>query len=83
MILRQTRQDVLGRSFWHDFPEPAFQQILMHAAETKTTVHSEAYSTLFAAWFEVHGYPSTEGMAVYLRDITEGFETPKRKLNNL
>jgi len=70
-LLRQAREDVRDGAFWQDFLEPAFQRMLGHAVETKAAVHLEAYSTLFAAWFEVHAYPSAEGLSVYFRDITE------------
>jgi PAS domain S-box-containing protein len=70
-LLRRTRQDVLGRSFWRDFPENVFRRMFEHAVETGTGVHFEAYSTLFSGWFEVHAYPSPDGVSVYFRDITE------------
>jgi two-component sensor histidine kinase/FixJ family two-component response regulator len=70
-LLRRCRQAVLGANFLRDFPEPVFHRMFQHAAETKTPVHFDAYSALFAAWLEVHAYPSAAGVSVYVRDITE------------
>jgi PAS domain S-box-containing protein len=70
-LLRRTRQEVIGRSFWQDFPENLFRRMFEHASQTGTPVHFDAFSTMFSGWFEVHAYPSTEGLSVYFRDMTE------------
>jgi PAS domain S-box-containing protein len=77
-LLRRTRQEVLGRSFWQDFPENVFRRMFEHATQTGTAVHFDAFSTLFSGWFEVHAYPSTEGLSVYFRDITERRQAEER-----
>ncbi len=77
-LLRRNRQDVLGCSFWRDFPETVFRRMFEHAAETATPVHFDAFSTLFSGWFEVHAYPSPEGLSVYFRDITGRRQSEER-----
>jgi len=77
-LLRRTRQDVIGRSFWRDFPEDVFRRMFKHAVQTDTPVHFDAFSTLFSGWFEVHAYPSAGGLSVYFRDITERRQTEER-----
>jgi PAS domain S-box-containing protein len=77
-LLRRTRQDVLGGDFRRDFPEPVFQRMLEHAAATRSAVHFDAYSDLLSAWFEMHAYPSAEGVSVYFRDITERRRSEER-----
>lgn len=77
-LLRRPRQDVLGGSFMQDFPEPLFHRMFQHAVETKTPVHFDAYSAPFAAWFEVHAYPSAAGLSVYFHDITERHQSEDR-----
>jgi two-component system response regulator len=77
-LLRRTRQEVLGRSFWKDFPENVFRRMFEHARKTGTAVHFNAFSELFAGSFEVHAYPSAEGLSVYFRDITERRQAEER-----
>ncbi|HTQ56789.1 MAG TPA: histidine kinase dimerization/phosphoacceptor domain -containing protein [Bryobacteraceae bacterium] len=77
-LLRRARQDALGRDFWDDFPENVFRRMFEHAAQTGTAVHFDAFSDLFSGWFEVHAYPSAEGLSVYFRDITERRQAEER-----
>ena len=73
-LLRQTRTQLLGTVIWDRFPG-TFQGVLHRAAlesiaENKT-VDVESYSEVLGIWVEVHIFPSEEGLAIYVRDITE------------
>tara|TARA_R110002049_G_scaffold44690_14_gene131018 strand:+ start:142 stop:1746 length:1605 start_codon:yes stop_codon:yes gene_type:complete len=72
-VLLRTREDLIGRNVWEEFPDavdspvyPAYHRAL----ETGVTEHLEFYFPPLETWFEVHAYPSPEGLAVYFRDIS-------------
>lgn len=71
----KTREALIGKVFWEVYPEaidsPLYSNF-QRAVADKAPVHFEIASLIFPdAWFEVHAYPSGNGLAVYLRDITE------------
>lgn len=73
-ILQKTRTELLGQNLWEAFPE-IIGTTLEHeyrAAMTKQiTVKFEGYYSPLKKWFEVHAYPSKEGLSVVFNDITE------------
>jgi diguanylate cyclase (GGDEF)-like protein/PAS domain S-box-containing protein len=73
-LLRRTRGDLLGREIWKEFPEAvgsAFDREFHRALAENCTVSFQDFYVPLDAWFEVHAYPSEEGLAVYFRNITE------------
>ncbi|MFC6287421.1 GAF domain-containing protein [Nocardioides sp. GCM10027113] len=74
-IAGRSRADLLGRSFWDEFPESAgseFERNYRRAMETGEPVDFEAYYPApFNAWYEVRAWPGPDGLAVYFLDITE------------
>ena len=73
-FLRRPRSELLGQSIWAVFPEALgtrFQHEYERALQTRQAAHFEEYYPPMAAWFEVHAYPSTQGLAVYFRDVTQ------------
>lgn len=71
----KTREELLGKVIWEVFPsavDSALYPNLHRAVKERTPYHFEMQSSIFAdRWFEVHLYPSGEGVSVYLRDISE------------
>jgi len=79
-MLKQTPADMIGRNGWDVFPEAVgtiieerYRQVMTERCET----HFEVYFDPLSTWFEVHAYPSGEGMAATFQDIT------RRKLSEL
>jgi two-component system, cell cycle sensor histidine kinase and response regulator CckA len=73
-LLRRSRQELLGTVVWDEFPEArdsAFRREYERAVETGTPVRFEAHYPPLDTWFDVHAYPSEEGLAVYFQDVTE------------
>jgi PAS domain S-box-containing protein len=73
-MLQRTREDLLGKSLWEEFPEAVgskFYEKYHEAAESGTSVHFEEFYAPLGHWAEVHAYPSDGGLAVYFRDISE------------
>jgi PAS domain S-box-containing protein len=73
-LLQRTREELLGRNVWEVFPEAVgttFQRKYDEAVATGASVHYEEFYPPRGMWFEVHGYPSADGVAIYFRDVTE------------
>jgi PAS domain S-box-containing protein len=71
--LGRTRQELIGRSIWVEFPElvgSPFEQHYRRAVAEQVSVTFEAYDPRFQVWLEVHAYPSAEGLSIYFRNIT-------------
>ena len=69
-----TREELLGKNARELFPEgegSGFYQKFREAMGEQKTVQFEAYSTVTDGWFEVHAYPSEEGLTAYVQDITD------------
>lgn len=73
-VLGRGRDDLLGKNVWHDFPtgvDSVFFTEIQQARALASTRRFEAYSTHIDKWLRVAVYPSSEGLAVYFRDVTE------------
>ncbi len=72
---KKDRSELIGQIFWEVFPKSIHSILypMFHdAVENMEAKHFEVESKIVAgAWFDVHAYPSTRGLSVYLRDITE------------
>ena len=69
-----TREDLLGKNIWEVYPElvgSVFYNKYHDAVREQKTSQFEGRSSLSEGWYEVHAYPSEEGLSVYYRDITE------------
>lgn len=66
--------DPLGRSLADLFPYPESQEFFTRyaaALRAREAQHFEAFYATSGRWYDVHAYPSREGIVVYFRDITE------------
>jgi len=73
-VLGKSRSELLGKNLWEQFPEAVgsrFQCEYARSLADGTAAHFEEWYPPFAVWFEVNAYPSSIGLAVYFRDITE------------
>jgi signal transduction histidine kinase/ActR/RegA family two-component response regulator len=64
----------VGQDLFETFPKLAvgnFRDQIKRAIELKTTLTFEEFLPELNAWFEVHAFPSAEGVALYLKDVTE------------
>ncbi len=74
ILLQKTREVLLGRNVWEEFPgstETIFYEKYNEAIATQNVVQFEDYYVPVATWFEVRVYPSYDGLAIYFRDITQ------------
>ncbi|HEX8465883.1 MAG TPA: ATP-binding protein [Abditibacterium sp.] len=73
-ILLRARHEVIGKNLWQEFPETigtVFEAGYRRAARDGVPVHFQGFVPSFDAWLEVHVYPSSTGVTVYLRDIND------------
>ena len=72
-LVGREREEVLGRSHWEIFPSMMGQiveQEYRRAVTEQVAVHFEVLYEPTEEWFEIHAYPSADGLGVYFRDIT-------------
>ncbi|MCZ4494894.1 MAG: domain S-box protein [Conexibacter sp.] len=68
------RADVLGTNLWELLPAVAGSELEAVYRRALGEQQAEAFDFAYPGreqWFEVHVYPSPQGLAIYLRDITE------------
>jgi len=71
-LLLCTAADLMGRDVWQTFPAAKkYQAMYDQAVRTGVAAHFEEFYAPLDTWYEVHAYPSAEGISVYLRDVTE------------
>ncbi len=73
LLLQRSQDELLGKNIWEEFPEAVtltFYEQYHQAMEQQVTVEFEAYFPPLATWFEVHTYPSDNGLSVYFQDVT-------------
>jgi len=81
------KKDMIGSIVWELFPHATssgFYREFYRAVEINTPVHFvEFYPEPLNRWLECHCFPSTEGLSVYVRDITKRkkVEEALRQLN--
>ncbi len=67
------RELLLGRSFWEELPAVAGTQLEQELRRAMAEQRTLAFETFFApldGWYALHVYPSPDGLAVYLQDVT-------------
>lgn len=73
-MLRHSRGELVGQNVWEVFPAAIGSQFYhaYHQAQAEQVALTfEAFYAPFNTWFDVHVYPSVDGLSVYFRDATE------------
>lgn len=73
-MLKRSRDDLLGKSIWLEFPEicgTVVDREFREAVATPRTAQFENFYPPLDQWFEVHAYPTEAGLAVYFQSITQ------------
>jgi len=74
LLLHRQRKDLVGKVIWDEFPDESngvFYDHYRRAVETQSSVAFADYYPPLDSWFEVHAYPSPEGLSVYFEDISD------------
>ena len=73
-IIGKKREELIGNVIWDVIPkikdEMAYKQYYK-AKKENISVHFETKSLSTGEWYEVHAYPSKEGLTVYAHNINE------------
>lgn len=72
-VLRAPAQDLLGKIFWDLFPATLgsnLESSFRHAVQERKPAFLEYHYEPWDEWFDISAYPSQQGLAVYLRDIS-------------
>lgn len=73
-LLQRPRAELLGRSLWEEFPAAVggpFDVAYREAIETGQTVRFPALYPPLSIWVHVTAHPTSRGLAIYFRDITQ------------
>ena len=81
-ILNQPKGYLLGKNIWehHTTASPAFYKACMEAMEKQRYQHLESFYKPSQRHFEVHIYPSPNGLSVYFTDISERKDAEQKVL---
>lgn len=67
-------EDLVGENIWEKFPHMAgskFEEVYRKVMDTRLPANFEIKGFIRNRWYEVSVYPSTAGISVFWRDITE------------
>jgi PAS domain S-box-containing protein len=73
-VLQRKRDELLGRSIWDELPGSlgvSLRERYQQAIDSNRTVQIEEYHPPLGAWLEIRMYPSSDGLSVYLHDVTD------------
>lgn len=75
VLLERSYEELIGKCVWDEFPAVVGSQIeqeYRRAVKGQITVAFETYYPPLDRWFGIRAYPTSEGLAVYFQDSTEG-----------
>ncbi|MFC7214665.1 PAS domain-containing protein [Saliphagus sp. GCM10025334] len=84
-LLERSREDLLGRVMWDEFPETVETQFpdgFYQAMDEQVPVSFEVYHTPLETWFEARAWPGVNGLSVSMRDVTERKERETKLARN-
>ncbi len=67
-------EEFLGKTHWEIFPWSVggtIEREYRRAVAKQVSVHFEMLYEPTLSWFEIHAYPSAEGLGIYFRDIND------------
>jgi PAS domain S-box-containing protein len=73
-LTQLSAKEFLGQSHWDLFSSTSYQglqQEYERAVTEQVAVHFEVQYEQTGSWFEIHAYPSNEGLGVYFREISD------------
>ncbi len=73
-LLGRSRGDLLGKNHWEEFPDTRGTDIernYRRAVAEQVAVEFEFFSPPDDRWYELHAYPSPDGLSVYFRDVSQ------------
>ena len=74
VLLGRSRVDLIGKNHWEEYPDTIGTDVernYRRAVAENVTVTFEFFYPPHDRWYELHAYPSPDGLSVYFRDVTE------------
>ena len=71
-LLGRSREDLLGKDHWAEYPDTRgtdLERNYRRAVAENVTVTFELFYPPHDRWYEIHAYPSADGLSVYFRDV--------------
>ncbi|MEO7393400.1 MAG: PAS domain S-box protein [Chitinophagaceae bacterium] len=72
-ILNCDPKTTIGKHIWTELPErinQLFYKACYKAMETQQYIYLEDFNAIYGHWFENHIYPSSEGISIFFRNIS-------------
>lgn len=72
-IIGRRAEDIIGKNIWKEFPEKKediFYASFFTAMAEQRTLTQEGYCHPLRTWLHATLYPSSEGLSIYMQDIT-------------
>jgi PAS domain S-box-containing protein len=85
-LLQKTQEELLGRRIWDVFPDivdTIFFEKYHEAVAKQVSIEFEGFYSPWNSWYEIHAYPSKDGLAIYFTDITQRKQTQAELLKAL
>jgi PAS domain S-box-containing protein len=73
-INKRNPKDLIGKNLWDEFlwtDDIVFHEKYNESIRGQKNVHFESYVSALGIWIENHMYPSSNGLSLFFRDITE------------
>ncbi|MBL7935056.1 MAG: PAS domain S-box protein [Bacteroidia bacterium] len=73
-LLYTPKEKIIGKNLWDVFPDGKNHSSFINyhkVINDNITIHFEEYYEPIKKWFEISAYPSSTGMSVYFKDITD------------
>jgi PAS domain S-box-containing protein len=72
--VNKKREDLWGKNWWDEFPAPTDSvayKSLHHAMDEHEFAEFVEYYSALNSWLQVRAYPSEDGLAIYMQDVSE------------
>jgi len=74
ILLGVSRKDVIGKPVWNAFPREivlSLSEDVLNVMQKGTAISNELYYKSMDTWFDVHVYPSQDGVSIFFKDVSE------------
>ena len=74
VLLGRSRDDLIGKNVWEEFPDTLgtdLERNYRRAVAEAVAVTFEIFYRPHDRWYELHAYPSPDGLSVYFRDVSQ------------
>lgn len=72
--LERNRDELLGQKYWKAFPQARGSRFQREYEKARTSGKTSTFVEYFPplqCWFDVSAYPTSDGLAIYFRDVTQ------------